>query len=154
MKLVINKSRLKGTVAIPASKSHTIRAVAIASLAQGNSVIHNPLISADTLSSVNTYRGLGALINNIDPAVWKVTGNGGKIQVTKSIIDVGNSGTALNISIGSASLISADQTVTLTGDYQTQARPVGPLLEALNNLGAKCKALRNNGKCEFRFEVN
>ncbi|MDH4240194.1 MAG: hypothetical protein OEW48_11580, partial [Phycisphaerae bacterium] len=39
MKLIARKSRLKGTVTIPASKSHTIRAVAIASLAEGESTI-------------------------------------------------------------------------------------------------------------------
>ena len=137
---------------MPGSKSHTIRAVAIASLADGCSIIRNPLVSADTLSAVNTYRGLGALINNTDPALWKATGNKGNIQVTKSIIDVGNSGTALNIAIGSASLVSAEQTVTLTGDYQTQSRPVGPLLDALNNLGARCRALRNNGKAPVQIK--
>ncbi|MHC4584163.1 MAG: hypothetical protein ACYS3N_06505, partial [Planctomycetota bacterium] len=41
MKLIVRKSRLKGTVLIPGSKSHTIRAVAIASLAAGESLIHN-----------------------------------------------------------------------------------------------------------------
>ena len=152
MKLIVNKSTLKGTAAMPASKSHTVRAVAIASLAQGCSTIRNPLVSADTLSAVNTYRGLGALINTSDHSLWLVTGNGGNVQVTKPIIDVGNSGTALNISIGSASLASPDQTITLTGDYQTQSRPVGPLLEALNNLGARCRALRNNGKAPVQIK--
>jgi hypothetical protein len=60
MQLVSRKSRLQGTVSIPASKSHTIRAVAIASLAQGQSLIRNPLTSADAASAVSTYRALGA----------------------------------------------------------------------------------------------
>ena len=60
MQLIAGKSRLKGTVAIPGSKSHTIRAVAIASLAKGNSSIERPLVSGDTLSSVSCYRSLGA----------------------------------------------------------------------------------------------
>ena len=63
MKLIVKKSQLKGTVAIPGSKSHTIRAVAIASLANGKSIIRNPLISNDTLSSVDCYRLLGAEID-------------------------------------------------------------------------------------------
>jgi 3-phosphoshikimate 1-carboxyvinyltransferase len=152
MKLIANKSRLTGKVTIPGSKSHTIRAVTIASLADGYSKISNPLISSDTLSSVNTYRGLGAMVDCSEPTVWKLTGTGGKIQVTKSIIDVGNSGTTLNIAIGSASLAAPEQTITLTGDQQTQSRPVGPLLDALNSLGARCRALRNNGKAPVQIK--
>jgi len=51
MKLKVDKSRLAGKVVIPASKSHTIRAVAIASLAEGISYIRKPLVSSDILGS-------------------------------------------------------------------------------------------------------
>ncbi len=152
MKLIVQKSRLKGAVTIPGSKSHTIRAVAIASLADGHSLIRSPLISSDTLSAVNTYRALGALIDTSKASQWIITGNSGKILSTKSIIDVGNSGTTLNLAIGTASLTPPNQTVTFTGDYQTQSRPVGPLLDALNNLGARCRALRNNGKAPVQIK--
>jgi 3-phosphoshikimate 1-carboxyvinyltransferase len=152
MKLIVQKSRLKGAVTIPGSKSHTIRAVAIASLAEGHSLIRSPLISSDTLSAVSTYRALGALIDTSKPSQWIITGNSGKILSTKSIIDVGNSGTTLNLAIGTASLTPPNQTVTFTGDYQTQSRPVGPLLDALNNLGARCRALRNNGKAPVQIK--
>ena len=104
MQLISRKSRLKGTVSIPASKSHTIRAVAIASLARGQSLIHNPLSSADAASAVSTYRALGAAIDTSDPILWKVTGTGGEIQAPAGPVDVGNSGTTLNIALGSASL--------------------------------------------------
>ena len=39
MKLIVRPSQLKGQIAIPASKSHTIRSVVIASLAGGESAI-------------------------------------------------------------------------------------------------------------------
>jgi 3-phosphoshikimate 1-carboxyvinyltransferase len=146
MKLVVRKSRLKGSVAIPGSKSHTIRAVAIASLAGGQSIIHNPLDSSDTRSVAACYRALGAAIDTSDPNVWKVTGTGGKITPPKEFIDVGNSGTTLRIAMGSAALAPDGQTTTFTGDEQIQSRPVGPLLNSLNELGAKCLSLKNNGK--------
>ncbi len=146
MKLKVEKSRLKGTVAIPGSKSHTIRAVAIAALAKGRSVIRSPLDSNDTRSAVTCYRAMGAKIDTTDARAWKVTGTGGEIKIPKETVDVANSGTTLNIAIGSAGLIKQGQTITLTGDAQTQSRPVGPLLEALNKLGAKCVSLKNNGK--------
>ena len=146
MKLIVRKSRLKGTVLIPGSKSHTIRAVAIASLAAGESLINNPLESSDTQAAVACYRALGAEINTSDPKLWKVTGKGGDINVPQEIIDVGNSGTTLRIAIGSAALAPTGQTITFTGDEQIQTRPVGPLMDALSELGAKCTSLKNNGK--------
>jgi len=146
MQLVSRKSRLKGTVSIPASKSHTIRAVAIASLAQGQSLIRNPLTSADATSAVSTYRALGATIDTSDPKLWKVTGMGGEIQVPREPVDVGNSGTTLNIALGSASLAGKGQTITFVGDHQTQSRPIGPILDSLSQLGAKSLSVNNNGK--------
>jgi len=146
MKLVVKKSRLKGTVAIPGSKSHTIRAVAIASLAGGQSLIHDPLDSSDTQAAVACYRALGAAIDTCDPKLWKVIGTNGKIMPPKEIIDVCNSGTTLRIAMGSAALAPSGKTTTFTGDEQIRTRPIGPLIDSLNDLGAKCVSLRNNGK--------
>jgi len=146
MKLIVRKSRLSGEVVIPGSKSHTIRAVAIASLARGNSSICNPLASNDTQAAVDCYRALGAKINTTEPALWKVTGTDSKVTAPRKIIDVGNSGTTLRIAMGSATLAESGQTTTLTGDEQIQSRSIGPLMDALNNLGAKCRAIKNNGK--------
>ncbi len=145
MKLTAKKSRLKGTVTMPASKSHTIRAVAIASLASGRSAIRTPLLSGDTTSAVNCYRALGASIDTSDPNAWQVTGTGGQIVVPGETIDVGNSGTTLRIAIGSAALAEPGRSIAFTGDEQIQARPVAPLIDALNDLGAECASLKNNG---------
>jgi len=150
MKLTVSKSQLSGTAEIPASKSHTIRAVAIASLAEGESVIRKPLVSNDTLSAVECYRALGAKIDTKDSAAWKVSGTGGKITAPKEPIDVGNSGTTLRIAIGSAALTQADKTIVLTGDKQIKSRSVGPLLKALNDLGAKCLSSKGNGKAPVK----
>ena len=89
MQLISRKSELNGAVLIPASKSHTIRAVAIASLAEGQSVIRNPLRSGDAEASVRCYRALGARIDTTDPAAWKVQGVGGQIVPPAETIDVG-----------------------------------------------------------------
>jgi len=146
MKLTVEKSRLNGTVAIPGSKSHTIRAVAIASLAEGQSLVRVPLSSSDTLSAVACYQALGAAIDTTDPECWKVTGTDGEIAVPKDIIDVGNSGTTLRIAVGSAALAQPGRAITFTGDEQIRSRHIGPLLDSLNALGAKCVSLENNGK--------
>ena len=151
MQLVSRTSRLKGTVSIPASKSHTIRAVAIASLAEGRSLIHNPLSSSDAEAAVSCYRALGADIDTTDEALWKVNGTGGEIAAPEQTIDVGNSGTTLRIAVGSAALAEPGQATTFTGDEQIRSRPVGPLLEALRELGATCTSLHNNGKAPVRI---
>ena len=150
MRLLVSKSRLAGELVIPPSKSHTIRAIAIASLAQGQSSIHQPLVSGDTQAAVDCYHALGAKIDTLDSKLWKVVGTGGNVEAPEKIIDVGNSGTTLRIAMGSAALAQPGQSTTLTGDEQIQSRPVGPLMEALNNLGAKCSSLKNNGKAPLR----
>jgi 3-phosphoshikimate 1-carboxyvinyltransferase len=146
MKLIVKQSRLSGEVTIPASKSHTIRAVAIASLAEGESIIRKPLVSGDTAAVVDCYRALGAKIDTSNPDLWKVIGTGGAIKAPREIIDVGNSGTTLRIAMGSAALAQASQVIRFTGDEQIQSRPVGPLMESITDLGAKCTSIKNNGK--------
>ena len=146
MKLTVRKSRLRGTVTIAASKSHTIRAVAISSLAAGQSFIRRPLESGDTTAAVNCYRALGAKIDTSDPTYWKVVGIDGKITPPKETIDVLNSGTTLRIAMGSAALAPPGRTTTFTGDEQLRTRAIGPLMDSLADLGAKCKSLKESGK--------
>lgn len=150
MQLVSGKSRLRGRVLIPASKSHTIRAVAVAALADGHSVIRNPLLSGDSEAAVRCYRALGAEIDTSDPTAWKVSGVGSRIVAPAETIDVLNSGTTLRIAMGSAALAELGGGTTFTGDAQIQTRPVGPLLEALCDLGAECVSLKGNGKVPVR----
>jgi len=152
LKLIASKSQLKGTVSIPASKSHTIRAVAIGSLAAGQSLLRSPLDSGDTQAAVTCYRALGAKIDTSDPKLWKITGTGGQISAPRKVVDVGNSGTTLRIAMGSAALAEPGQTITFTGDEQLQSRPIGPLMDALADLGARCKSLKESGKAPV--EVN
>lgn len=145
MKLLSKKSTLKGEVLIPGSKSHTIRAVAIAALANGTSYIRNPLISSDTLNAVECYRSLGAEIDFSSPEKWVVVGTGGQIRSNHQTIDVGNSGTTLRLALGSAALGDPGKAVTFTGDKQIQTRLLGALADSLNALGARVKSVKNNG---------
>jgi 3-phosphoshikimate 1-carboxyvinyltransferase len=145
MILTAKTSSLSGLVSIPGSKSHTIRAVAIASLANGISRIQKPLISSDALSAVGCYRALGAEINTENDDLWIINGLNGQINPIKNQNDVGNSGTTMNLAIGSCALISPESEVTLTGDQQIQNRPVAPILNAVNDLGAKGRTHQDNG---------
>ena len=141
MKLTITKSRLAGSVEIPGSKSHTIRAVVIGSLAQGTSRIRKPLVAADTLAALGACRLLGADI--LKPDDWVIRGVDGCPRVPENVIDVGNSGTTLYVTLGTASLV--DGVSIFTGDEQIRRRPAGPLIDALNALGARVESTRGNG---------
>jgi 3-phosphoshikimate 1-carboxyvinyltransferase len=145
MELNVKKSILKGKIAIPGSKSHTIRAIAMASLADGHSTIGNPLLSSDCVSAVMCYQALGAKINASNHLQWDVTGTGTQLAHTNRPIDVGNSGTTLRIAMGSAALASKNTQIEFTGDKQIRSRPVGPLIDSLNDLGAKVTSLMSNG---------
>lgn len=144
MKLLVERSNLRGDVAIPASKSHTIRAVVIAALANGKSEIINPLNSGDTQAAVRACAALGAKI--AIGKKWIVHGNGGKLFTPDDVIDVGNSGTTLYFTIGMAALLrQGGGYAVFTGDSQTRRRSVQPLIEALNTLGANAFSTRLNG---------
>ncbi len=143
MNLIVEPSALRGTVEIPGSKSHTIRAVAIAALANGDSIIEEPLISEDALAAFRAYRAFGATIAD-EGRIWRVTGINGAPQTPDNVIDTANSGTTMRIALGSAALLRGGLAV-LTGDGQVRRRPCGPLLQALNDLGAKACSTRATG---------
>jgi 3-phosphoshikimate 1-carboxyvinyltransferase len=146
--LIAAQSELTGRVRMPGSKSHTIRAVALASMARGKSVVRRPLESLDAKSSVACYSALGAKIDTSDPAAWIIEGFGGTPVVPDNVVDVGNSGTTLRLAMGTASLIEKG-TIVFTGDAQIRRRPAGPLVNSLNDLGAKVWSTRENNLAPF-----
>lgn len=143
MRLEVEKSNLMGTAAMPPSKSHTIRAVAFASLAEGTSEILSPLDSEDTRAAIRLYSALGAKIH-VQQDRWVVEGTGGQPKTPENVIDVGNSGTTCRIGLGSAALCRGYS--VLTGDDMTRRRPMESLLHALNDLGAEAFSTRGDGR--------
>jgi 3-phosphoshikimate 1-carboxyvinyltransferase len=135
---------------MPGSKSHTIRAVAMASLAAGESQIHEPLDSNDTRSAIAAYRALGAEIE-LTPQAWRVRGTGGDLRAPEDVIDVGNSGVTLHTAMGACALLR-DGAAVLTGDEQIRRRPAGPLAASLNDLGASVRSTRGTGTAPFVVE--
>jgi 3-phosphoshikimate 1-carboxyvinyltransferase len=133
---------LNGSVLIPSSKSHTVRALIFGLLADGTSVIRNPLISGDTEAALSAVRGLGAEVEELD-GVWNVKGLGGKIVPAENVVDVLNSGTTLYIAMTVAAL--ADGSTVFTGDEQIRSRPAENLMKALRDLGATAYSTRGNG---------
>ena len=128
---------LAGNIAVPGSKSHTIRAVAAALLSEGTSFIHSPLYSADTRSALAAARSLGAEIDE-SRDLWKITGRGRKFTLPSEAVDLGNSGTTMRIITACAAL--ADGKTAFDGDASLRTRLMKGLLDALESLGVKCES--------------
>jgi len=160
MRARISPHTFSGTVRIPASKSHTIRQLLIASLAGGDSEIIAPLDSLDTRSCAEACRAFGAVVTERrarDPqcpnppdkdgarlAAYAVRGNDGfKRGVRRRSIDVGNSGTTLYLALAAAGLCG--EPFEFTGDEQIQRRGAAPLLDALAGLGIRAVSINGDG---------
>ncbi|MBN1867808.1 3-phosphoshikimate 1-carboxyvinyltransferase [Candidatus Sumerlaeota bacterium] len=149
MILEVQRSALRGSVPIPGSKSHTVRAVVLASLAEGRSRLGDPLDSLDTRAAVGACSALGAKIDTAsDPNAWFIEGVAGKPSVPENVIDVANSGTTLYVVMGAAALCGSGW-VVLTGDEQIRRRPADRLMSALRDLGVEIFSTRGNDMCPF-----
>ncbi|MDD3702709.1 MAG: 3-phosphoshikimate 1-carboxyvinyltransferase [Victivallaceae bacterium] len=142
MDIRVVKSKLNGSIAVPGSKSHSIRAAVCAMLGKGISLIHSPLNSEDTRSCLNAASHYGAEVVT-SPDMWTITGTGGKLRKPKGMIDLGNSGTSLRILSGIAAAMDFES--RFDGDASLRTRVMEPLLEALTVLGATVES--TSGKC-------
>jgi 3-phosphoshikimate 1-carboxyvinyltransferase len=148
MEFRVSAARLRGDIVVPGSKSHTIRGVLLASLAEGESILRRPLASSDTTAAVRVYRALGASFD-LGPDEWRIRGVGPAYRTPSETLDTGNSGTTMNVALGTLALLRQGEAV-LTGDAQIQRRPNGPLAKALCDLGASVVSERGNGCPPFR----
>ena len=140
MNCKIEKSQLNGEIVCPPSKSYTHRAIFLAALSDGKSIVKNSLYSSDTRATIDACKTFGVDVHesgdviSIDNSI-NLEGQGG-------IIDVVNSGTTIRIATAIAA-ISPNKTI-LSGDSSIKKRPMKPLLDSLESLGAKC--ISDDGK--------
>ena len=142
MKRIRTLKKLDATVRVPGSKSYTQRALIIASLAEGESLLRGSLISDDTNHLMDALRSLGAGIL-VDGTNITITGTGATIRNPGKTISLGNNGTALRFLTTLASLGTGE--VTLDGIDRLRQRPLQPLLEALQGLGVICHGTGSGG---------
>ena len=134
---------LNASVSIPGSKSLTNRALLIASLADGNTMLTNALFSDDSCYLVNALQNLGFNIT-LNPKNTRMTiiGLGGSIPAHQADLYIGNAGTAARFL--SAFLTLGNGIYTLDGDTRMRERPIGDLVNALRQLGAKIEVINNH----------
>lgn len=143
IKVKVKPGKIHGSIGIPSSKSHTIRSLLFALMARGKSHIRHPLPSPDILAMIDAIRHFGAKVD-MEKESLIVDGVAGKLQPSEDVIQCGNSGQVLRF-IGALAALSESYTI-LTGDLSIRHnRPVKPLLDALEQLGAVAASSRLDG---------
>ena len=140
MKCRVEKSEIVGEIECPPNKSYTHRAIFIASLAIEKSIIKNVLRSEDTIATIDACKNFGVQIDDIGNDVTVTSAS--ELKIKSNTIDAANSGTTIRIATAIASL--ANDEITLTGDSSLKKRPMQPLLDAVESLGAKCSSASGN----------
>lgn len=136
------------TVSVPGSKSITNRALLLAVLAKGKTVLNGVLFSDDSRHFMECVKDLGFDIN-IDEQQRKVevTGLGGLIPKSKADIYVGSAGTAARFLTALLGISKGEY--HLDASAQMRRRPMAPLLETLKNAGADISFDENEGFFPF-----
>ncbi len=133
--IALSPSRPSGTIEVPASKSQTIRAFLIAYFSREMSIIRHPLISSDTESCIEAVKALRAKVSFSKDMSTAFVDSSAAVLPESIEIDAGNSGTTEYLLLPMAASLGIP--VTITGDEQLRRRPLGPLADALNVLGAE-----------------
>ncbi|HSR73803.1 MAG TPA: 3-phosphoshikimate 1-carboxyvinyltransferase [Sulfurovum sp.] len=138
-------SRVEGEINLPGSKSLSNRALLLAALAEGTTTITNLLESDDTRHMLNALKQLGIQYTlSEDKTHCTVVGNAGAIQRgNMEELFLGNAGTAMRPLC--AALCLGRGSYLLTGEPRMKERPIGHLVDALRQVGAKITYKENEG---------
>ena len=127
-------SRARGVVRLPGSKSISNRALLLAALADGTTLLTRLLDADDTRVMLEALRALGVAIDR-DGDSARVSGCGGRFPARSADLFLGNAGTATRSL--TAALAFADGRYRIDGVARMRERPIGDLVSALNALGAR-----------------
>ena len=125
---------LKGSIKVAGDKSITHRAIIFSSLSKGTTRIHEPLLGADCISTLEIFKQFGVK-SELSKDCLIITGPGlESFCYDQSILDAGNSGTTARLLMGVLSNLPA--TLTLIGDESLSKRPMKRVTRPLSQMGA------------------
>lgn len=136
--LIVEKSTLSGTIPAPPSKSYTHRATIASMLSPGESVILNPLICDDTEATKEACIAFGAKVTERRNE-WVVEGTS-RLRTPEELIDCRESASTMRFLIPVAALVPG--IVVFSGRKSLRRRPMGALLDSLDQLRVKCYAAK------------
>ncbi len=127
--------RIAGAIRVPGDKSISHRALMIAAMAVGETVISGLLEGEDVMATAAALDALGVASRRGDDGAWRVSGVGvGGLAEPDRVLDLGNSGTSARLLIGL--LASHPFTSFLTGDASLCRRPMARVAEPVERMGA------------------
>ena len=134
---------LAAAITVPGSKSITNRALLIAAMAEGRSIVENVLFSDDTIRMLEALKQLGfqVIIEENEKRIT-VNGLGGQIPSSSGDLSIGGAGTAMRFLIPFLTLGRGK--FRIDGNKRMRERPIGPLLDAMQRLGASVYSERDN----------
>ena len=137
-------NKVEGKVILPGSKSLSNRALLISALASGRTRLLNVLKSDDTARMLEALQKLKVHLS-VNASTVDVEGLGGCFNegLNQVELDLGNAGTAMR-PLAATLAVSRGQ-FKLTGEARMMERPIGPLTEALKELGLRIEYLNNDG---------
>lgn len=133
--------RLAGLLAVPGDKSISHRALLLAALADGQSVLVGVSPGHDVAATAACLRALGVALQCVNPVrgLWHVHGTAiDRWRPPAAPLDCGNSGTTMRLLCGLLSSAPALDT-TLVGDASLSRRPMRRVAEPLRQLGAQVR---------------
>jgi 3-phosphoshikimate 1-carboxyvinyltransferase len=137
------RSQASGTVRLPGSKSISNRVLLLAALSAGTTEVRDLLDSDDTRHMLAALKTLGVGVEDRGNNHWRVTGVGGAFPVKQAELFLGNAGTAFRPLTAALALSGGDY--VLKGVARMHERPIGDLVDALTQLGARIDYLGNPG---------
>ncbi|EEB9690884.1 3-phosphoshikimate 1-carboxyvinyltransferase [Salmonella enterica] len=144
-------ARVDGAINLPGSKSVSNRALLLAALACGKTVLTNLLDSDDVRHMLNALSALG--INyplSADRTRCDITGNGGALRAPGALeLFLGNAGTAMRPL--AAALCLGQNEIVLTGEPRMKERPIGHLVDSLRQGGANIDYLEQENYPPLRL---
>ncbi|MDD4901588.1 MAG: 3-phosphoshikimate 1-carboxyvinyltransferase [Patescibacteria group bacterium] len=132
-------NNINGEVVAPGSKSQTVRAILLAALAEGDSVITNALDSEDSAAAIAVAKALGAQVDSRtggNQPLIKMKGANVPFKHVSSLIYTSNSGIATNFSLPLLGLrTDCSKEITFDCGEQMRRRPITAMIAAARKLG-------------------
>ena len=136
-------SHADGRITLPGSKSISNRTLLLAALASGNTEIRDVLASDDTARMLESLTKLGVKLDQIGEHDWRVHGCAGNFHNKQADLFLGNAGTAFRPL--TAALAFSNGNYQLSGVARMHERPIGDLVDALQQAGANISYLGQPG---------
>lgn len=132
---------VRGTPRVPGDKSISHRCILLAATAEGTSTIRGLSPGDDVARTLRAVESFGAAVRSAGPAaapedlVMEITGGTARLHEPATVVDVGNSGTAIRLMTGWA--CGVEGLTVLCGDESVARRPMGRVVEPLREMGAR-----------------